>query len=571
MASSSPQSPTQGSSPPPDATALPSIPEGLNNRPSQESRKSSLGFLRRARSGEPLNNRRSSSGSRPSKKQRAAEQQEQLRREREAHAARRAPRLPDLPAPPQLKTFGGEDARPDSVAIVSNKLGGYHQNGAAYPRSMDGHLPHNVPIPPMPRSPANRRGEHADPYVDPYARTESMTNRGRYSYASSAVSSINSPRRVRRRKDPTPYNILVIGARNSGKTSFLNFLRTSLALPARKRQHDRPSEAPDYISPPNTRASNSAFTSHYLETEIDGERIGLTLWDSQGLEKNVVDLQLREISSFIESKFEDTLAEEMKVVRAPGVQDTHIHCVFLILDPVRLDGNNSGPQPHWNEQASKTGLGPRGGLDEAFDLQIMRALQGRTIVIPVISKADTITTAHMAYLKKTVAASLKQAKIDPLEAFGLDELEGNSDHERLDERDEDEENDLAVKAAALTTVDNFSDSSAEESSSADEKNGSTKRHAKKSSSSGSLKSNSNSNSGTDSPYFPLSIISPDIYDPDTVGRKFPWGIADPYDPEHCDFNRLKNAVFTDWRGELREASRDIWYEGWRTSRLRRRR
>lgn len=40
---------------------------------------------------------------------------------------------------------------------------------------------------------------------DPYARTESMTHRGRYSYASSAMSTLNSPRRVRRRKDPTPF------------------------------------------------------------------------------------------------------------------------------------------------------------------------------------------------------------------------------------------------------------------------------------------------------------------------------------------------------------------------------
>lgn len=43
----------------------------------------------------------------------------------------------------------------------------------------------------------------------------------------------HSPRRVRRRKDPTPYNVLIISARNSGKTSFLNFLKTSLALPAK--------------------------------------------------------------------------------------------------------------------------------------------------------------------------------------------------------------------------------------------------------------------------------------------------------------------------------------------------
>ena len=41
--------------------------------------------------------------------------------------------------------------------------------------------------------------------ADPYGRTESMTHRGRYSYASSAASTVNSPRRVRRRKDPTSY------------------------------------------------------------------------------------------------------------------------------------------------------------------------------------------------------------------------------------------------------------------------------------------------------------------------------------------------------------------------------
>jgi hypothetical protein len=60
--------------------------------------------------------------------------------------------------------------------------------------------PGNIPIPPMPSN-----GVKKGDWVDPYARTESMTHRGRYSYASSAVSTINSPRRVRRRKDPTPF------------------------------------------------------------------------------------------------------------------------------------------------------------------------------------------------------------------------------------------------------------------------------------------------------------------------------------------------------------------------------
>ena len=68
-------------------------------------------------------------------------------------------------------------------------------------------------------------------------------------------------------------------------------------------------------------------------------------------------------------------------------------------------------------------------------------------------------------------------------------------------------------------------------------------------------------------FLPLSVISPDSYEPGAIGRKFPWGFADPFNAEHCDFLRLKEAVFSEWRGELRESSREIWYENWRTSRL----
>ena len=74
----------------------------------------------------------------------------------------------------------------------------------------------------------------------------------------------------------------------------------------------------------------------------------------------------------------------------------------------------------------------------------------------------------------------------------------------------------------------------------------------------------------EAPLIPMSILSPDIYEPEIIGRQFPWGFADPYNEDHCDFLRLKDAVFGDWRAELREASRERWYEGWRTSRLKQR-
>ena len=175
MVGSTPPRPTTPAKSP-QHDKLPSIPEN-NGKGGQPPRRTSLGFLRRSKSGEPLSSTRSSSGSRMSKKQQALHEQELLRQQRAVPQS--PPRLPDLynGAPPTpIRSFGGD---------------------AAHASAGNGN---NVPVPPLPVSPS-----HMGEYVDPYARTESMTHRGRYSYASSAVSTINSPRRVRRRKDPTPF------------------------------------------------------------------------------------------------------------------------------------------------------------------------------------------------------------------------------------------------------------------------------------------------------------------------------------------------------------------------------
>ena len=402
-------------------------------------------------------------------------------------------------------------------------------------------------------------------------------------------------------------SILVIGAKNCGKTSFVNFLRTSLALPAKKRQHS-PSPVRQLQVP------NSPFTAQYLETEIEGERIGLTIWDSQGLEKNIADLQLREMAAFVESKFEETFNEEQKVVRAPGVQDTHIHCVFLVLDPIRLDSNIALSQNSSARDASgvRSGTGQRtvGGLDDELDLQVLRALQGKTTVVPVISKADTVTSAHMVHLKKIAWSSLKEAKLDPLLALSLDESDDELDPGKFETEDDNSTGGSSSNSSVANRRRNRSNSSStidpndknpagsgastndNEKSSDDPpspktspstprkpKTGTAGRGHQRSASSMSttIANNTNNTSTSDDvngepPFLPFSILSPDPYSSseDRPGRVFPWGFADPFSPDHCDFVRLKESVFTEWRSELREAARERWYEGWRTSRLKRR-
>ncbi|KAK4154897.1 hypothetical protein C8A00DRAFT_14045 [Chaetomidium leptoderma] len=498
-------------------------------------RRSSLGMLLRRSKSSDL------------KRQQAAKELE-LQRQREA-VPKSPPRLPVLynGAPAPQLGLGG-DNRPDSLAIVSGRAE-YMSN--ATPRASMEPPRSSINVPPMP-IPIPNGG------FDPYAGSGSMAHRGRYSYASSAISTINSPRRVRRRKDPTPFNILIVGTANSGKTSFLEFLKTALALPAKKR----PKGTIEPEEPPRMPPSGN-FIPHYLETEIDAERIGLTLWDSEGLEKNVVDLQLREMSSFLESKFEETFTEEMKVIRSPGVQDTHIHAVFLVLDPSRLDRNIAAARAA-NSQQNGGKHYPHarilGGLDEDLDLQVLRTLQGKTTVIPVVAKADTITTKHMNMLKRTVAESLKKANLDPLEALGLDDEDDSTpDSSRIEEEDEDQVSEPSEEEEEATEADPELPIQGQDTPPKSKRlsSDSVRRH----------KASEESLKEDEVPFLPLSILSPDIYEPEVIGRQFPWGFADPYNEEHCDFVRLKETVFSEWRGELRELSREQWYEGWRTSRL----
>ena len=382
-------------------------------------------------------------------------------------------------------------------------------------------------------------------------------------------------------------SILVVGSKGAGKTSFVEFLGHALTRPSRNRQAQAFSSSQGAIKKEHA----SPFTSHYLESEFDGERVGVTIYDSNGLEKHLIDLQLREFSYFLESKFQETFREEQKVMRSAGVRDTHVHCVFFVLDPSRLDNNissTSSPNAKSRDIVNK----PRtvGAFDQDLDVDLLKTLQGKTSIIPIISKADSVTTAHMTYLKRVVWDSLKKLKMDPLEILNVEsDEEGDVSEPGLSTikqemiEEEPKPNEEARRATSMSSV---YDSAREggEGDSGNESDSTIHR----------AQYNPRATNGTDTvglsvaglkphhdeirvstmsenvelPMLPLSIISPDIHDPTVVGRRFPWGFADPYNIEHCDFTRLLDSVFSEWREDLREAARERWYEGWRTNRLR---
>lgn len=121
-------------------------PPSLARNESQTSRRSaSLGSrLFRSKSGEGLGDRKSSSG-RPKKKHSEMEDPVKVNQS--------PPRLPDIPQPSGLQSFGGENYNPHAVT-------------SEYANS-------SSDVPPVPPLPEQKEKE----VVDPYARTESMTHR----------------------------------------------------------------------------------------------------------------------------------------------------------------------------------------------------------------------------------------------------------------------------------------------------------------------------------------------------------------------------------------------------------
>lgn len=372
-----------------------------------------------------------------------------------------------------------------------------------------------------------------------------------------------------------------------------------------------------------------------------------------------MDLQLREIVRFLEDKFEARFNRETRIVRAPGIAgESIIHCVFLVLDPARLDANMATAAAKIKAAATKTreeqdpaeskthSQQQLGALSE-YDLMVLRVISRCSTVIPIIGKADTVTQMHMEYLKKAVRISLDKAGINVLEKLPSSDEE-YEDEDRKDDVDPDEENEQVENPDADKTrnkegasgnngpgspgaraPENRESNSVDRTDPTRATNSSTDEYTSLTSNTadGSGKSHSRTGSKTNCPEsatehqnedtpeenseklapkvssvednisgkedhgvfknikntnecngIPMSVLSPDPHtllphgEGDSspklpVGRHFPWGFADPNNPSHCDFTRLKVSIFDEWRQDIITVCREVWYERWRTLRL----
>ena len=141
---------------------------------------------------------------RKSSKMKAAAAAEREEQERLARQRAPPPRLPSHHPLPGIDSCGGDEARQGYSTNFSRPGNSMPSSSYANSSSSPAYAVRGGQVPSSP--PAGRtNGEYVDS-DSVVERNESMTHRGRYSYASSIVPvNTSSPRRIRRRKDPTPF------------------------------------------------------------------------------------------------------------------------------------------------------------------------------------------------------------------------------------------------------------------------------------------------------------------------------------------------------------------------------
>lgn len=279
-----------------------------------------------------------------------------------------------------------------------------------------------------------------------------------------------SPEQMRRRKivkKGFQLCLMVCGHSGTGKSTFINTLCEGQVFSG-----SRPKPTHDID-----------IRTHQVELgEADGTTISLTVVDTPGFGENINnDHCCDKIVRYVEKQFDEILSEEQRVKRNPRFRDNRVHVALYFIAP--------------------TGHGLR-----ELDIDFMMTLSSRVNVIPVVAKADSLTTKELAINKRAIMDDIRHFRI-PIYYFPCD----SSDQESIEE------------CTALRNLVPFA-----------------------------------------------VVGSNNLYKVDgklVRGRMYPWGVVKVEDPDHSDFSVLRSVIFGSHLQELRDLTHEVIYERYRTSKL----
>ncbi|PVF97315.1 hypothetical protein CPB86DRAFT_707200 [Serendipita vermifera] len=254
---------------------------------------------------------------------------------------------------------------------------------------------------------------------------------------SGARPNVSLTRSQRRRVAPT-LNIMVAGARGTGKTSLLKlFIDTSEISSTATPEQKLSVETFMSKSRKSTRSLQTA-SIEIAETRFD--RVLLTLIDTPGLsfeEGQELSLE-RSVSSlvkYLDNQFDETMGEEQKVVRQ-SKGDQHVHLCIYLIDPASIMTTNARRAKYHmpSRNRSQVTVSPSNkeesdddddDLSDGYEddhhhsslsmnpaeLRVIKRLAARVNVLPVIARTDSLTESRLKSIKRTVNRELKAAGI----------------------------------------------------------------------------------------------------------------------------------------------------------------
>jgi len=153
-------------------------------------------------------------------------------------------------------------------------------------------------------------------------------------------------------------------------------------------------------------------------------------------------------------------------------------------------------------------IAPSGHGLKPLDIEFMKQLHDKVNILPVIAKSDTLTQEEVVYLKEQI---MKQIKASNIKIYEFPEFEEGEDDAKKENQKMKDRVPFAV-VGSNTIIDN-----------ADGKK--------------------------------------------VRGRKYPWGVVDIENLEHCDFVPLRNMLIRTHLQDLKDVTNSVHYENFRCRKL----
>jgi len=270
------------------------------------------------------------------------------------------------------------------------------------------------------------------------------------------------------------FSLMVVGESGLGKSTLINSLFMQVSQDLYKDRE--PSSAHERI------AKTTCIEKRYMELDEKGVKLRLTVVDTPGFNDAVDSTQCwKPIEDYIDNTFEQYFKDECGLNRK-NIQDHRVHCCLYFISPY--------------------GRGLR-----QIDVEVLRRLHNKVNIVPVIAKADTMTSAEMRDFKERVMNDLERHKI---EIYTMPQCDSDDDE---DVRHQEQGIRSAIPFCVIG-----SNCVVEEAA------GGGKR---------------------------------------VRGRQYPWGVVEVENPRHCDFTKLRVFLLGTHMQDLKDITKEVHYENYR--------